>query len=320
MVAISTTMSELGRKRTLPRRFAPLSSRIRGWTRKGAELEGPRLKILVLAAGASAWLCSEIHAQPVPIPEAAKNRWYVDEADTRCFMSHAVEGGANRRLTVLTYPGSQLYDLVLESDVWPVKDPQLTGTRLELKPVHGQHWYTMLVEPSQSASGRSLRLVELPGSFLLDLSRANTLDLFNWQLKFNYPVPAGVAAATKALVDCQVTKMIEWGADPSGFGTGAIPVKVRGDPRSWFGPDFFDKPKSYRLAVRMLVSPEGRVERCDFLRSSVGQKEQASGCKAIIENARFSPARSPKGAPVRSVYVLYGNLERYRMWQHLPDD
>lgn len=284
------------------------------------ELGGPRLKIWTMIAGVSACLSSDIYAQSVPIPEAAKQRWYVDEADNRCFMSHAVAGGENRRLTVLTYPGSQLYDLVLESDVWPVKDPQLAGSRLELKPVLGQHWYTMLVEPSDSASGRSLRLVELQGSFLLDLSKANTLELSNWQLKLSYLVPAGVAAATKALVDCQVTKMIEWGADPSGFGTGARPVKVRGDPRSWFGLDFFDKPKSYRLAVRMIVSPEGRVENCDFLRSSVGQKEQASGCKAILENARFAPARSPRGTPVRSVYVLYGNLERYRMWQHLPDD
>jgi hypothetical protein len=283
-------------------------------------LGGRQLKISALAAGVSACLGASIHAQPVPIPEAAKQRWYVDEADNLCFMSHAVDGGSNRRLTVLTYPGSQLYDLVLDSDAWPVRDPQLTGSRLELKPVPGQHWYQMLVEPSNSASGRSLRLVELPGSALLDLSKASKLELSNWQLKLDYPIPAGIAEAMKALVDCQLTKMIEWGADPSGFGPGAAPVKVRGEPRSWFGLDFFDKPKSYHLAVRMLVSPDGRVEKCDFLRSSVSKKEQASGCKAILENARFAPARSPKGTPVRSIYVLYGNLERYRMWQHLPDD
>ena len=152
------------------------------------------------------------------------------------------------------------------------------------------------------------------------LSRAQTLELSNLRLKLKYAAPNGVAAATRALVDCQVTKMIEWGADPSGFGDGASPVKVRGDPRSWFGEDFFDKPKSYRIAVRMLVSPEGRVERCDFLRSNVNEKEQSSACGAILKSARFTPARSPKGAPVRSVYVLYGNIDRYRMWQHLPED
>ena len=281
-----------------------------------------RLLISVLVAGAFACPASSIQAQPIEIPEAAKQRWYVDEADNRCFMSHALDGGANSRLTVETYPGSQLYDLVLESDVWPFKEPRLTHThsRLELRPVPGHHWSSTLIEPSRSASGKSLRLVELPGSFLLDLSRAETLDLSNLKLKLTYPVPSGVSAAAKALVDCQITKLIEWGADPSGFGTGASPLKVRGDPRSWFGLDFFDKPKSYRIAVRMLVSPEGRVERCDFLRSSVSEKEQQSACKAILESARFTPARSPRGTPVRSVYVLYGNLDRYRMWQHLPED
>jgi hypothetical protein len=28
----------------------------------------------------------------------------------------------------------------------------------------------------------------------------------------------------------------------------------------------------------------------------------------------------PKGNAGTAVYILYGNLERYRMWQHLPDD
>jgi hypothetical protein len=265
---------------------------------------------------------SRIQAQPIEIPQSAKQHWYVDEADSRCFMSHALDGDANSRLTVQTYPGSQLYDVVLESDVWPFKELRFTQTysRLELAPVPGQRSHSTLIEPSRSASGKALRVVELPGSFLLDLTRANTLKLSNLKFELKYNIPVGVAAATNALIDCQVTKMIEWGADPSGFGKGATPVKVRGDPRSWFGLDFFDKPKSYRIAVRMLVSPEGRVESCDFLHSSVSTKEQHMACKAILESARFTPARSPKGTPVRSVYVLYGNLDRYRMWQHLPEN
>ena len=279
-----------------------------------------RLAIGAILFGSFAGLSEGTQAQPVPIPEEVKQRWYVDEADDLCFMSHALDGGSNHRLTVQTYPGSQLYDLVLDSDAWPARELQITDSRLELRPIKDLHWHKTLIDPSRSASGKAIRVVELPGSFLLNLAKATSLELSNAQLKLSYAIPTGIAVATNALVECQVMKMIEWGADPSGFGIGATPVKVRGDPREWFGQDFFDKPKSYRIAVRMLVSPDGHVEKCDFLRSSVSEEEKTSACKAILETARFTPARNPKGAPVRSVYVLYGNIDRYRMWQHLPED
>ena len=274
----------------------------------------------ILFVSIFACLSSHTSAQPVEIPDAAKNKWYVDEAENLCFMSHAINGGSNRRLTVQAYPGSQLYDIVLESDVWPVKNLRLNYSGLELKPLPGQHRPKTYVEPSMSASGRALRLVELQSSILLDLSKAAVLELTDLKFKLSYPVPAGAAAAIKALVDCQITKMIDWGADPSGFGPGASPVKVLGEPRSWFGFQFFDKPKSYRVAVRTIVNPQGRAERCDFLRSSVSQKEQDSACSAILERAQFEPARNAKGVPVRSVYVIHANLVRYRMFQDLPED
>lgn len=279
-----------------------------------------RPKTIMLVACNVVWLGSAGRAQLAPIPKEARQSWYVDEAKDRCFMSHAVEGGANRRLTVQTYPGSQLYDLVLESDVWPVKEPKLTDSRLELKPVFGQHWYRTLIEPSRDEKGHALKLVGLPGSVLFNLTKATSVEVSNSQMEVSYPVPAGVAEAAKALTDCQVDKMIEWGADSSGFGKGALPVAVRGDPKEWFGFKFFDKPKSYRFAVRMLVSPEGTAESCDYLSSSFSITEQALACQSLMKNAKFKPARSPKGTPVRSVFVIYGNLDKWRVYNHLPED
>ena len=246
--------------------------------------------------------------------------WFVDEVGDRCKMSRALSGSLPVIMTVQTYPGSQSYDVLFESSSWPVKQPLTqTHSRIELKPPLRNGWYLTQIESALWGAGTALKMVQLPGSFLLDLSKASTLVLSNWQLRpQTFSIPRGADEAIRALIDCQVSKMIEWGADPSGFGSGALPPRPQGSVSDWLGVDLFRQMKSHRVAVRMLVSPGGKVEQCTFLKSNLGSDAEAEARRSMSKHARFRPARGPNGSNVRSVFVLYFNLEKYDRWEYLP--
>lgn len=97
-----------------------------------------------------------------------------------------------------------------------------------------------------------------------------------------------------------------------------VPVMPANDPGAWVTPvDYPGWAVNYdvtgRVGFRVAVDENGRVTRCEIIRSSGVPDLDTIACEKVSERARFVPARNGAGEPVASSWTSTV------VWQ-IPDD
>jgi protein TonB len=154
----------------------------------------------------------------------------------------------------------------------------------------------------------------LPGKFLTALAGATTLSVgAGGKPVVELPVPASAKAATEALRQCEAVKAVDWGADPAIFQGGAA-AKPIGDTGKWIDQRDLGSVNTWHqfgagATFRLVVGPDGKVERCDVLEASLNSGLRANGCKSLTAHARYEPAKDGQGRPVRSAFAYSAGFQ-----------
>lgn len=92
-------------------------------------------------------------------------------------------------------------------------------------------------------------------------------------------------------------------------GNGAHPVRVRGNPATWFNHS--DYPAAAlavgdqgRVKIALAVNAGGAATSCTVLESSGSALLDDGTCDVAIKNAQFVAATDSTGVPIASVYVM----------------
>ncbi|HEX8526699.1 hypothetical protein [Allosphingosinicella sp.] len=258
---------------------------------------------LIWGAVAIAFAGVSTAAPPPPAPAAAP-RWIVNESGAACTLGRLLVGTPAATVVVLTYPGSDEYELRLIADDWTGR---IGGARqaLDLTLAPGDVRYTRGPSTPLAAieGAQVLRFADLPSGFLNAFGRAETLTVSSGGRPIaSYPLRLA-APASRALAACERAKLIEWGADPAGLEPGAVRPTPIGNPDEWTGGYVMHSLRDRRFAVlRLNLAADGRPERCTILESNNGRYARRY-CSKLMENARYEPARDARGNPVRSIVV-----------------
>jgi len=255
---------------------------------------------------------TSLPAQPGPTG-AAPARWHLDGATNRCVLSRQLEGTPGAITFVLrTIPGSNRYDIIL------------AGAGIERLIGRGETVRLAFARGFEEAitfEGPASR-VDLPGALSRGLSigpfthevseafgRATALrlsdregrEIGSWAL----PITARAAAV---VAECQVAKLVDWGADRAGFESGATPPQPITAPRTWlsirdFGLANALAPATYTAVFRLVLDAGGRPTACTLIEFAGNLDIEPEFCRAIVRSARYRPARDPRGVAIPSVAV-----------------
>jgi hypothetical protein len=266
---------------------------------------GPRAAALLLACMAAppAW------AQPPASPAAS--RWHLDGATDRCVLTRELQGPGGAATFVLrTIPGSQQYDVILAGEGLERSFGRRPG---EARIAFGGSARAFAAPAAAielpGGRGSGVILSRLPATILSDFAAAPTLrlmdkdgaDLGSWT------IPIGAKAA-QALSYCETEKQVEWGADRAAFGSGATPPRPLTDPSTWltmrdFGLATAVGTARFSAVFRMTVDEKGTATDCQLIESAGNVEIAPTFCRAVLESARYEPARDPGGKPIRSIAV-----------------
>lgn len=162
----------------------------------------------------------------------AEPHWAVDGSGTRCTLSRASDG---RTIMVRTYPGSNLYDLML---VAPDLAKQFSRApvqnfRVVLNPAGAAFRIAGSAVPLQGELGTAVAFHYLPTDFLAAMGKSSALSLNGGRGEIaSFAIPLAEKAVA-ALAYCEHAKMEEWGADPAGSAPGATLPKPIGNMATW---------------------------------------------------------------------------------------
>ena len=105
---------------------------------------------------------------PTALSAAPTNaRWVQDDNETTCSISRTWSGDTPATLVVKTYPGSDVYDLIVASPKWPADVLQGSRpTRIELLPSGTNYVRSGRVGKIEKIQQRVIAFGALPSSFL----------------------------------------------------------------------------------------------------------------------------------------------------------
>lgn len=244
-----------------------------------------------------------------PQPAAQPARWAVDGAGTRCVLTRRLGGTPTASLIVRTFPGSGEYEAMLASPDWPRRVYQVKKEAALSFAPSGSAWRgSAVLVPLQHGLGDAVAFPRLPAQFIGAFANASSLSLAaGGEALGSYTLPSAAKAA-EALAFCETEKLIEWGADPAGFGPGTSPPRPVGKPSEWLtdrdlGPDQYLGSYAVAVIARLTIGADGGVEQCELLETSGSERLAGVACSALRKRARYEPARDKGGKPVRSVAV-----------------
>jgi hypothetical protein len=232
-------------------------------------------------------------------PPATGASWTLDHSGYDCAIAGKLVGEPPAVVTLRTLPGTGKFDLSLMSKSLPkevLKARKQVG--LKLLPTGWSHLrrshYALFWEDAVSLPGR-------PAELLNHFAAAKQVGvLVGDRTVLTYSV-LSPKAATKALAECEASKLIEAGADAAGFLPGAVRPEALGNKLEW--ADYFERmPNIYAMAL-VDIDTNGRASECRVLEMK-GRYPRDRLCKDLLQSARYRPARDPQGSPIRSVVTL----------------
>jgi hypothetical protein len=268
---------------------------------KGAKTRAPLLGFSILAAAAA--IPTAVSAAP---PHA---QWVLDDNEKICSLSRMWSGDAPATLVVKTYPGSDLYDVLVASSKWPAEALQGSGpTRIELLPSGPGFERSGRVGRIAKIGQRVIAFGALPSTFLSAFAKASAFAVTRSQRKMgSYDIP-GADAAVRALRACEDATLIAWGADPAGLQPGATRPRPIGNSENWLNTVrvMTNSGPPINLYLRLVIGTDGRVENCDILETA---RSPVDSLACLFLSARYEPGRDPSGHPVRSVAVYHAQWD-----------
>ena len=231
--------------------------------------------------------------------------WAVDGAGARCTLSRSADA---QTLVLRTYPGSGQYDLMLVS---AVLTKRFQGRRpkafsLAFNPSGTVFHQSGAPIPLQGGLGTAAAFGGLQRDFLDAMAKAAMLDLNVDRTEIaSFPIPLADKAVA-ALKSCEQAKLQEWGADPAGFASGAIPPKPIGNAATWLTAKDLGKAGKGNAGfavLRLSVAADGSIAGCAPLESN-NPAFDTLACLALTPRAHYQPARDAAGNAIVSV-ALY---------------
>jgi len=261
------------------------------------------LRIQYLMAAAILWTTA---ATAGAQPGQPSQGWAVAEADGACTMRHGLEGVQGGALEVRTYAGTGQYQLRLVSQDWRW-EPRNGEDMVSLFFVPGRAQVsTYVVASFLREGGREIYVLPpVPPVFVERIAQSSHARLVVLgEEAAIFPLTDGTAAR-RELLACQRRKLIEWGADPAVFGTGATPARPTGDPSEWMSGYVSGGLTDRNFAVLALkVGANGRPEGCTIVDTN-HPRYASFMCRRLRTRGRYEPARDARGNPVRSVAVYW---------------
>jgi hypothetical protein len=230
-------------------------------------------------------------------------QWVVDQSGYHCAIATKLGGGPGT-MVLRTFAGSDNYALVIAS-------ASLTDALVRARKSIGMTPTTGTEQsraPGEArAKGNLIRFTYLPDIFVDDLEKSTYLSFSSDGKRVAQLSIPGVGKAVRALRRCVTDKLVEAGADPAGFASGARRPKPLGNSFAWIDYPSFGSlhgPSSFYAAILLDVETDGRASACEVLdyKGNVGPKRE-SACKTLLARARFEPGRTADGKPVKSLYV-----------------
>ena len=266
---------------------------------------GARCGAMLLACLAAA----SASAQTAPAASQGA-RWHLDGATNRCVLTRQLQGTSGAATFVLrTIPGSKRYDVILAGDAVTANIPRGSEARLGFAGSSGTFQGATSAVELPGNLGRGVALGPLPPAFVAEFARASELRISDAEGRElgSWTVPVGARAA-EALAFCENEKQVEWGADPAAFEPGATPPSPTSNPSTWltmrdFGLTNTLAPAAYTAVFRLVLDNQGRPSECTLLEFAGNVDVEDDFCRALVHSARYTPARDPRGNPVRSVAV-----------------
>jgi hypothetical protein len=265
-------------------------------------------------SAAAALLLACVAASPASAQPSAgqpASRWHLDGATDRCVLTRELQGPAGAATFVLrTIPGSKRYDVILARDGLASRfGRRASEARLVVGAKGAVHAAPAAAVELPGSRGSGVILSSLPDRFVSEFGAGSTLRLMDKEGAElgSWTIPIGAKAA-EALSFCETEKQVEWGADRSGLQPGATPPRPLTDPGSWvsirdFGLVHATSPGRFSALVRMIVDENGTPSDCKLLESAGNVEIAPTICRALLEEARYEPAREPGGKAVRSVAI-----------------
>lgn len=242
-------------------------------------------------------------AAPKPEPLEPVSPWTVDYAESTCFLLRTFGEPASQITFGIQWSGLGGAELLLAGPKDILGPAQNGRTEIRLGPsgrlIESSFW----AAPLANGDGRLARLHviqddidDIAGSatisFDLDGGSGVTLAL------------TGLEAGIKALETCQNDLLASWGIDPDALDAVVTPAEPLG-PEYWVKPD--DYPMAAlrarvegRVVIAWTIGLDGRVRDCKVVQSSGAEVLDEAACNAIVERARYHPARGADGEPVIS--------------------
>lgn len=240
-------------------------------------------------------------SQP-PSPDAA--HWALQVASAQCVLERQRADGTPI-LSIETAPGSDSFRVAIAGKP-SLSDEALGPASLTFAPSnHVMNGYARIV---RGQDGEPLLWMQGVAPSLLDaLSAAQSVTMTTRQDESAAISVPGAQEAVVALRRCSEEQLIEWGADPAQFQAGGTPPMARKSRDEWL-PDrdvLAIGKESSRAQIndlfRVVVSTKGKVEDCRALASEVEPGVEKVACAAVMNRPLFTPARDPRGNPVRGV-------------------
>jgi hypothetical protein len=261
-----------------------------------------------LFAAAIAGLCLSAQAQPPGARQPAP-QWRLDSGGHRCLIARELQGNPAATLLVQSDPGSGQHLFALSSSAWPTVITRAERLRISLSPGKAsvERPREVVLVTASNGKGQILRFGPLSAGFFDEFPGASTVTISTPRgSAATYEIPAA-AEAVRLLAECERKKLVDWGADPAGFGPGARRAVPIGEPYRWLDtsriPGAF-RNDQFRLIGRLTLSPQGHPTKCEIIEASLNEAGKAAACRSLMERARYEPARDPSGNPVRAVVTL----------------
>lgn len=253
---------------------------------------GSAAACLICAAGA--------HAE-IPLPERG---WVVHVSEAQCTVARAVFEPFRATLVVRAYPSLAEYELMLIPKD-PPKDTRSERMSVDIsfEPSGAVHRTMAKVNSPARSGARGLGAYTLPVSFYRDFAASEGITIAAGETPIGTFRYQGAEKVTRVLEECSKVKLTEWGADPAALEADATYARPIGDTKKWVTPDDFRVLGRLARATaisRLSIAADGTVDGCHVLEAnheSVGK----DACNALLNTARFEPARGKDGKGLRAV-------------------
>lgn len=242
-------------------------------------------------------------AQPVQPLQPLKN-WVVDYAEAMCTAAREY-GDPENPITfgIRPAPTGETYELLIgRNRAGPAYAEEMEGS-VDFGRGPMTAWMLHYGSNSKKHDVYQFRISAA------DMAQARSASTITFRAKGG-PDTSFILRSMPALLDgldkCTADLKRYWNMDGRDNGTIAIPAK--GDVRSAFTPNDYPNEAIARrqegtAQFLLLIDEKGGVAGCHVQKASGVPVLDAMGCQAIRERAKFTPAMSSTGKPVRSTVV-----------------